>query len=57
MDMAWRLIFLVLAPWLIGCRGDEPAATPPPEKMEEMRQQYIEQSKAFNAEPKPGAKK
>jgi hypothetical protein len=41
---------------LVGCGGQEQPATSP-EQVEKMRQQYIEQAKAFSAEPTPGQKK
>jgi hypothetical protein len=44
---------LVVLIALVGCGGEEQAAQPSPEKIEKMRQQYMDQAKAFNAETTP----
>ena len=51
MSAVWRSLVILVA--LVGCSSEEQAAQPSPEKVEQMRQQYIEQAKAFNAEPTP----
>jgi hypothetical protein len=55
MRAVWQAILHVAV--LVGCSGEERAVQQSPEKVEKMRQQYIEQAKAFNARSKPGQSK
>ena len=48
---------LLLLACALGCGGEEKPADLPPEKIEAIREQYIKQAKAFNAEPAAAPKK